>query len=146
MTTAQQGDTVKIHYNGKLNDGSQFDSSREREEPLEFTIGESNILTGVENAVEGMSEGEEKTINLAADEAYGQPREDLVTEFDKNDFPDHIEPQEGMMLELKNQEGQPLVVQVKEVGEETVTLDGNHPLAGRDLTFDIELVEVAKAE
>ncbi|MFW6414026.1 MAG: FKBP-type peptidyl-prolyl cis-trans isomerase, partial [Verrucomicrobiota bacterium] len=121
-----------------------FDSSRQREEPLEFKIGESNILSGVENAVEGMEEGQKKTITLTADEAYGQPREDLVTEFAKEDFPDHIEPEEGMMLELKNQEGQPLVVQVKEVGDEKVTLDGNHPLAGHDLTFDVELVEVTE--
>lgn len=141
MTTATKGNTVKIHYTGKLQDGTVFDSSRDRE-PLEFTVGEGQLISGFENAVDGMEEGEEKSVTLKPDEAYGQPREELVAEFKKSDFPDHINPQEGMMLQLKNENQQPMNVQVTDVSDEKVTLDGNHPLAGKDLTFDIELVEV----
>ena len=141
MPTADKGDTVKIHYTGKLEDGTVFDSSRERE-PLEFKIGEGKLIPGFEKAVEGMDEGDNKTFNIPAEEAYGQVRDELIAEFDKSDFPEHIEPKEGMMLQLKNQNGQPMNVQVKDVGEEKVILDGNHPLAGKDLTFDIELLDV----
>lgn len=141
MTTANKGNTVKIHYTGKLQDGTVFDSSRDRE-PLEFKVGEGKLISGFENAVDGMEEGEEKSVTLKPEEAYGQPREELVAEFNKSDFPDHINPQEGMMLQLKNENQQPMNVQVTDVSDEKVTLDGNHPLAGKDLTFDIELVEV----
>ncbi|MFO7820815.1 MAG: peptidylprolyl isomerase [Lentisphaeria bacterium] len=141
MTTATEGNTVKIHYTGKLQDGTVFDSSRERE-PLEFKVGEGQMIPGFEKAVDGMGEGEEKTFTLKPEEAYGEPRDELVAEFALSDFPDHIEPKEGMMLQLKSQDDQPMNVQVTEVTDEKVKLDGNHPLAGKELTFDIEMVEV----
>lgn len=141
MTTASKGNDVKIHYTGTLEDGTVFDSSRERE-PLEFTLGEGQLISGFENAVEGMEEGETKTVNLPPEEAYGQPRDELVAVFDKTDFPEHINPEEGMMLQLKAQNDQPMSVRVTDISDDKVTLDGNHPLAGKPLTFEIEVIAV----
>ncbi|MFO8007271.1 MAG: peptidylprolyl isomerase [Candidatus Brocadiia bacterium] len=141
MATAQQGDTVKVHYKGTLEDGTVFDESAERG-PLEFTIGEGEIIPGFEQAVVGMSPGETQSVSIAAAQAYGPHNEQLVGQIERTDLPDDLEPEIGQRLEMRSEEGQPFVVQITEVGEETVTLDGNHPLAGEDLNFQIELLEI----
>lgn len=143
MPKVKDGDTVKVHYTGKLTeDGTVFDSSRDRE-PLEFTLGEGQLIPGFEEAVIGMEEGEDTTIDLASEDAYGERREDLELEVSKDDLPDNIEPEVGMQLQMQQQEnGQAIPVQITSVEDEFVKLDANHPLAGKDLTFDIEVVEL----
>ncbi|HYW35782.1 MAG TPA: peptidylprolyl isomerase [Balneolaceae bacterium] len=141
MAKAKNGDTVKVHYTGKLNDGSVFDSSQDRE-PLEFTLGEGQLIPGFEKAVEGMEVGDNTTVEIPSDEAYGERRDDLELEVAKNELPGDIDPEVGMQLQMKQQEsGQAIPVQITAVEDEKVKLDANHPLAGKDLTFDIELVE-----
>ncbi|MFW5936616.1 MAG: FKBP-type peptidyl-prolyl cis-trans isomerase [Desulfosalsimonas sp.] len=141
MTQAKSGDNVKIHYKGKLDDGSVFDSS-EGKDPLEFKVGEGNIIPGVEEAVVGMAPEETKETTIPPEKAYGEYRDDMVIEVDRSQFPEHITPELGQQLELKQSEGENIVVTVTDVGEEKVTLDANHPLAGKDLTFEITLKEV----
>lgn len=143
MSKVKEGDTVKVHYTGKLTDeGSVFDSSRERE-PLEFTLGEGKLIPGFEKAVIGMEEGDNTTINIPSEEAYGARREDLELEVSKSDLPDNVNPQVGMQLQMQQQQnGQTIPVQITAVEDDYVKLDANHPLAGKDLTFDIELVEL----
>jgi peptidylprolyl isomerase len=144
LSTVKEGDTVKVHYTGKLNDGSVFDSSQDRE-PLEFTLGEGQLIPGFENAVTGMEEGDSTTVDIPIDEAYGERRDDLELEVAKNELPDNVEPEVGMQLQMQQQEsGEAVPVQITKVEDEKVTLDANHPLAGKDLTFDIELLEVKK--
>ena len=142
MTQAKSGDSVKVHYTGKLDDGTIFDSSVERA-PLEFTIGESQVIPGFEEAVVGMQLEEEKTITIPADKAYGAHNPEMVVTVDRARFPEHLEPQVGQQLQMRQEQGQPIVVLVTAVSESNVTLDANHPLAGKDLTFDIQLVELA---
>lgn len=141
MPTASEGDTVKVHYTGKLEDGTVFDTSAERE-PLEFTLGEGQLIPGFEQAVEGMDVGETKTVNIASDEAYGPRREDLVSQVSKDEFPDEVEPQVNQQFRVNQEDGNSFIVRVSDVQDEEVTLDANHPLAGQDLVFDIELVEI----
>lgn len=141
MAQAASGDTVKVHYTGKLDDGTVFDSSRERE-PLEFTLDEGQIIPGFEEAVAGMEQGEETTVEIPPEKAYGPHQEDAVMEFPLEQLPDEMEPEVGMQLQLQGQNGQAFPARVVEVGDDTVTLDANHPLAGETLTFEIELVEV----
>lgn len=141
MAQASAGDTVKVHYTGKLEDGTVFDSSRDRE-PLEFTLDAGQIIPGFEEAVEGMEEGEETTVEIPPEKAYGMHQEDAVMEFPLEQLPDEIEPQVGMQLQLQSANGQAFPARVTEVGDATVVLDANHPLAGETLTFDIELVEI----
>ncbi len=141
MAVAKAGDTVKVHYTGLLSDGTVFDSSVDRE-PLVFTLGQDMVIPGFENAIIGMAEGESKSIKIPADEAYGQYREDLVIEVEKNRFPEHITPELGMVLEVHSDDGSTTNVTITQVSETTVTLDGNHPLAGHDLTFEIQLLEI----
>lgn len=141
MTQAKSGDTVKIHYKGTLNDGTVFDSSEGRD-PLEFTIGEGNIIPGVEEAVVGMEPEETKTETIGPDKAYGDYRSEMVIDVDKSQFPENIDPEVGQQLELKQQDGQTVVVTVTEVNDDQVKLDANHPLAGKDLTFEIQLKEI----
>lgn len=144
MSTVKDGDTVKVHYTGKLNDGSVFDSSQDRE-PLEFTLGEGQLIPGFEDAVTGMEQGDSTTVTIPSDEAYGERRDDLELEVAKNELPDNIEPEVGMQLQMQQQEsGQAVPVQITKVEDDKVTLDANHPLAGKDLTFDIELVDITK--
>jgi len=142
LSKVKEGDTVKVHYTGKLTeDGTVFDSSRERE-PLEFTLGDGKLIPGFENAVIGMEEGDSTTVELDSEDAYGERREDLELEVSKSDLPDNIDPQVGMQLQMQQQEnGQAVPVQITAVEDEYVKLDANHPLAGKDLTFDIELIE-----
>ncbi|MCF8024353.1 MAG: peptidylprolyl isomerase [Desulfobacteraceae bacterium] len=141
MTQAKQGDTVKVHYKGKLDDGSVFDSS-EGKDPLEFKIGEGNIIPGVEEAVVGMAPEDTKEATIPPEKAYGDYKDEMVIEVEKSQFPEHIDPELGQQLELKQEEGQNIVVTVTNVGEEKVTLDANHPLAGKDLTFELTLQEI----
>lgn len=141
MEQAKSGDTVKVHYTGKLEDGTEFDSSQGKE-PLEFTLGEGRIIPGFEQAVMGMNPGDNKTVDIPADQAYGPYREDWVMVVDREQLPSNIEPEVGQQLQVR-QGDQAFVVQVTDVSDGEVTLDRNHPLAGEDLTFDIELVEVA---
>jgi len=143
LSKVKEGDTVKVHYTGKLtDDGTVFDSSRERE-PLEFTLGDGKLIPGFEKAVIGMEEGDSTTVELDSEDAYGERREDLELEVSKSDLPDNIDPQVGMQLQMQQQEnGQAVPVQITAVEDDYVKLDANHPLAGKDLTFDIELIEL----
>jgi FKBP-type peptidyl-prolyl cis-trans isomerase 2 len=142
MAQAKTGDTVKVHYTGKLDDGTVFDTSAERE-PLEFTIGKEQLIPDFEQAVIGMSPEESKTIQIPSDNAYGPYREDMVMEIERNKLPPEIEPKIDQKLQMRHPNGQATVVTIIEVSESQVTLDGNHPLAGKDLTFDIQLTEIA---
>jgi len=142
MAEAKDGDTVKVHYTGRLGDGTVFDSTRDRD-PLEFTIGQGQIIPGFERAVLGMSEGQSKTAQVSAEQAYGVYREEMLVSVQLDRLPEGFEPEVGKRLQLRHSEGQWIGVVVAEVSGETVTLDANHPLAGQDLTFDIELMEVA---
>lgn len=145
MSKVKDGDTVKVHYTGKLTEeGTVFDSSRDRDEPLEFTLGEGQLIPGFEEAVIGMEPGDDTTVDITSEDAYGQRREDLELEVSKSDLPDNIEPEVGMQLQMQQQNGQAIPVQITDVEDDYVKLDANHPLAGKDLTFDIELVEIVE--
>ena len=141
MAQAKKGDTVKVHYTGKLVNGAQFDSSVDSE-PLEFTIGQGQLIAGFEQAVIGMTPGDSKTAEIGADEAYGARNDELILRVDREEFPDHISPTKGQQLRMQ-QDDRVFTVMVTEVSDSEVTLDANHPLAGQDLIFDIELVEIA---
>jgi FKBP-type peptidyl-prolyl cis-trans isomerase 2 len=142
MSEAKTGDTVKVHYRGTLADGTEFDSSR-GQEPLEFTLGQGQLISGFEEAVVGMSLGENKTVTIAADEAYGERNEAMVQQVPRGAIPPEVELAEGMLLQAQGPEGETLRFTVADFNEEEVTVDGNHPLAGRDLTFELELVQIA---
>lgn len=142
MAKAKQGDTVQTHYTGKVDDGSVFDTSAGRD-PLQFTIGSGQLIPGYEQAVVGMNSGETKTIKIPADEAYGQRRDDMIIVADRNEFPSDIDPKIGDQLEMHQPNGNVVLVTVTEVSDSNVTLDANHPLAGKDLTFDIQLLNIA---
>jgi len=141
MTTAKSGDTVRIHYTGTLDDGTEFDSSSGRD-PLEFALGGGQVIPGFDSAVDGMAVGENKTVTIPPGEAYGERHEQLVQEVPKSALPDEIDPAVGMHLQSRSPEGQVLNLVVTEVADASITVDGNHPLAGQALTFDIELVEI----
>ncbi len=142
MVQAKPGDTVKIHYTGRLDDGTVFDSSVNRE-PLEFTLSGGQVIPGFDEAVLGMSPGESKTQKIPMDQAYGPHREEMVLEISRQQIPPELEPEVGQQLQVQQENGQTIPVFVTEVTESNVTLDANHPLAGEDLTFDIQLVEIA---
>jgi peptidylprolyl isomerase len=141
MAQAKHGDTVKVHYTGKLEDGTVFDTSTERE-PLEFTIGEGNIIPGFEKAVVGMDPGQSKTEVIPTEQAYGPYQEEMVVTIDRKQMPAEIAPEIGQQLHIQQPNGQVLPVIITDVSDATVTLDANHPLAGENLTFDIQLVEI----
>lgn len=140
MPEAKTGDQVAVHYTGKFGDGSVFDSSK-GQEPLRFTIGAQEVIPGFEQAVMGMSPGQTKTQTIRADQAYGPHNDEMVVSIDRGEFPSDIDLQVGQRLKL-TQEGQTMLVTITEVKESSVTLDANHPLAGQDLVFEIELVEI----
>jgi len=140
MSGAENGKTIKVHYTGKLDNGEVFDTSAERE-PLEFTLGEGSLIPGFENAIIGMTPGESKTVIIPSEEAYGPHVEDMVRKVERTQLPPDFKPEVGQRLHIPQKDGMVLFVQVTEVTESDVTLDGNHPLAGENLTFDIELVE-----
>ncbi len=138
---AKNGDTVKVHYTGTLEDGTEFDSSRDRE-PLEFTLGEGKMIEGFEQAVLGMKVGEKKTVYIPVDQAYGEYNEDWVLEMERSKFPEDLNPEIGQQLSMVSQDGRAFNVTVIAVSETTITVDANHRLAGKDLTFEIELIEI----
>ena len=141
MAQAKNGDTVKVHYTGKLDDGTVFDTSADRE-PLQFTIGEGKIIPDFEQAVIGMNPGETKNVQIPSDNAYGPHLEDRVMVVDRSEFPEDLKPEVDQRLQVRQSDGQVFAVTVIDVSESKVTLDGNHPLAGKDLTFDIQLSEI----
>lgn len=141
MTEAKAGDTVRMHYTGKLNDGTEFDSSSGRD-PLEFKIGENTIIPTLETAVIGMSAGDTQTVNITAVDAYGPRQDDAIQTVERSMIPENVELIVGGQLQAQAPNGQQLLLIVVELSDESVTLDANHPLAGKDLTFDIELVEI----
>lgn len=138
---AKANDTVKVHYKGTLTDGVMFDSSEGRD-PLEFTIGSGQIIPGFENGVIGMQVEESKTINIPAAEAYGQPKEELIQEVLKSQLPPEINPEVGLQLMSQAPNGQQTPLVVTEVKEDSIMIDANHPLAGKDLTFELTLVSI----
>lgn len=142
MTQAKNGDTVKIHYTGTLADGSVFDSSEGRD-PLAFTLGSGQVIPGFEEAVTGMAVDEKKNVTIPADKAYGDRNDELLINVPRDQVPEDIEPEEGQRLQMQGPQNQPVVVVVAEVTDEHIILDANPPLAGKDLTFDIELVEIS---
>jgi peptidylprolyl isomerase len=142
MQQVKAGDTVKVHYHGRLADGTTFDSSSGRE-PLEFQVGSGQVIKGFDNGVTGMQVGEKKTIEIPVNDAYGPKDENMVVQFPKANFPEDLNPEVGMQLNMTNGSGQVIPVVITEVAEDNVVLDANHPLAGEDLIFDIEVVEIS---
>lgn len=141
MAEAKSGDTVSIHYTGRLEDGTVFDTSEDKD-PLEFTLGEGKVIPGFEKAVEGMEEGETRTATIESEDAYGERRDDLVLSVAKQQLPDDLDPEVGQRLQMQAGDGQTFQVVISDVESDSVEVDANHPLAGEDLTFDIELVEI----
>ena len=138
---AKNGDTVQVHYTGKLADGTVFDSSVERG-PLEFTLGAGQVIPGFEKAVLGMKVGDKKTVTIPVDEAYGPHRDEQVVELPREKLPSDLTPEVGQQLVMRQPDGREIAVVITEVSDETVTIDANHPLAGKDLTFELELVKI----
>jgi peptidylprolyl isomerase len=141
MSKVKSGDTVKVHYTGKLTDGEVFDSSTERD-PLEFVVGGGNIIQGFDTAVVGMTVGDRKTIDIPPEQGYGDRDEKLVAEIERSQVPANVELQVGAAMQVKHSNGQVMNVTIANLTDAHVTLDANHPLAGETLTFDIELVEI----
>lgn len=141
MSQAKKGDTAAVHYTGSLEDGTIFDSSKDRE-PLQFIIGDGKLISGFEEAVVGMSPGESKKVTLSAEEAYGPHRPELTVEVEKKQFPPEMNPQVGQHLQIPQSNGEVVNVRVTGLDDSSVTLDANHPLAGKDLTFQIDLIEL----
>jgi len=133
MSQVKQNDAVKVHYTGKLEDGQVFDSSVERGEPIEFTLGEGQLIPGFEEGLIGMEVNEKKTINISKDEAYGDPKEELIQEVQKNQLPEELKPEVGMPLVSKGPDGREINLVITDVKDETIVVDANHPLAGKDL-------------
>ena len=142
MSQVKQNDTVKVHYTGKLTDGQVFDSSVERGEPIEFTMGQGQLIPGFEKGLLDMEVNEKKTINIPKEEAYGEPREELIQEVAKTQLPEDLDPKVGMGLVSKTPDGREMNLVVREVKDSSIVVDGNHPLAGKDLVFDLEVVEI----
>jgi peptidylprolyl isomerase len=141
MSEAKMGDVVKVHYTGRLTTGEEFDSSRGGE-PLEFTVGAGQMIKGFDAAIPGMQLGEKKTINIASDDAYGPRIDEAVISYPMSNVPEEMKLELGMSLSLSTADGRPFQVVVTEILEDIVVLDANHMLAGKDLVFDIELVEI----
>jgi peptidylprolyl isomerase len=142
MQQAKSGDTVKVHYSGRLTDGTTFDSSSGRD-PLEFKVGNGDVIRGFDEGVTGMSVGDKNTVHIPADDAYGQKEDDRIIKFPRANFPPDMNPEVGMQLNMTNGGGQVIPVTIVDMDTDDVTLDANHPLAGQDLIFDIELVDIA---
>jgi peptidylprolyl isomerase len=138
MRQAGKGDTVKVHYTGALKDGTVFDSSRDRE-AMQVTLGSGTLIGDFEDALVGMAVGDTKKVEVPSANAYGPRREELVIRVESSEFPPHLAPREGLSLNLKGPEDQVIQAVITEVSGDSVTIDANHPLAGEDLTFDIEL-------
>ena len=142
MTKAKEGSTVKIHYTGKLDDGTVFDSSRERD-PLEFKLGSGMVIAGFDEAVNGMEVGENKSVSIPPEQAYGERSDKNVMEIKRETLPPEITPEVGMKLQASAANGGVMIVTVTDVKDDTLTIDANHQLAGKTLNFDIELMEIA---
>lgn len=142
MKEAKKGDVVKVHYTGSLTNGEKFDSSEGRE-PLEFTVGAGQMIKGFDAAIPGMKIGDKKTITISPAEGYGEKSDEAILKFPKDQIPADMKIEKGMALQLANPEGQPFPVIVAEILDDAIILDANHFLAGKDLVFDIELVEIA---
>ena len=141
MSQVKKGDTVKVHYTGKLEDGSIFDSSVDRD-PIQFTVGDQRLIPGFEKAVLGMEPGQTRSVTIPPEEAYGPHRKDQVIDVDRKEIPPDIDLRIGQRLEMQRPGGQNLILTVTEIQDTQITLDANHELAGKDLTFDIELVSI----
>ena len=142
MNPADDGNTVKVHYTGKLEDGTVFDSSEGRD-PLEVKLGTNAIIPGFEKGLMGMEVGDKKTITIPSKEGYGPRRDELIMEVDKSAFPENITPEVGLQLQMQREDGQNLPVTIAKIEDEKITLDANFPLAGKTLIFDVEMMEVA---
>ena len=142
MLQVENGNTVSVHYRGTLTDGTEFDSSHGRGETLTFQVGAGQMISGFDAALPGMAVGETKNISITADEAYGQPNPELIGDIPKEAFPPGFSFEVGTMVQGQDENGRPLVGQINESQEETVTVDFNHPMAGKDLNFEIELVSI----
>ena len=142
---AETGDTVKVHYTGRLQDGTVFDTSV-GSNPLEFTLGQGQLISGFEQAVIGMQVGESKTVTIPVDEAYGPRRDDMIREIERSKLLENIDPQIGMQLQMNQSDGSIIAVTIIDVSEMTIKIDANHPLAGYDLIFDIELIEIETSQ
>lgn len=141
LSQVKEGDKVKVHYTGTLVDGTVFDSSRERE-PLEFEVGAGSIIPGFEKAVLELTPGDSTKVDIPSAEAYGEVRDDMVVSVEREKLPADIDPEVGMQLQLQQPDGNAMPVVVSDLNDTHITLDANHPLAGRDLSFEIELVEI----
>ena len=145
MIRAAKQDTVKVHYTGRLDDGTIFDQSPE-DRPLHFIIGRQEVIAGFDEAVAGMYQGESKTVTIPCEQAYGKSRPELFEQIERSLVGDDVELHVGGQLEITNHDGCAFRVMVRDLTDDLVTLDANHPLAGKDLTFDITLLEVKKAQ
>ncbi len=141
MAQAKSGDTVSVHYTGTLTDGTVFDSSQNRE-PLVFTIGSGQVIPGFEQAVVGLEPGQTREATIPATQAYGEHNDDLIFDVDRSQLPSDMSPSVGEQYQMRQPDGQAMIVTVQDVTPEQITLDANHPLAGQDLTFDIQLVSI----
>ena len=149
MAQAKEGDRVRVHYTGRLDDGSVFDSSECAEDecgcehgPMEFTIGAGEVIPGFDAGVKGMSVGETKTIHIPVEDAYGERIEEMVAEVPRGELPPEMKPEVGQQLEVTQEDGQIFQVLVIDANEQSITIDANHPLAGQALNFDLKLVEI----
>ena len=142
MQQVKAGDTVKVHYEGRLTDGTPFDSSEGRE-PLEFEVGSGMVIKGFDEGVIGMEVGDKRTLEIPPEEAYGDKNDEMLVEFPKQQFPEDMKPEVGMQLNMTNGDGQVIPVMIAEIKAESVILDANHPLAGEALVFNVELVEIS---
>ncbi len=138
---AQSGDTVRVHYTGTLDDGTVFDSSRDGD-PIEFQLGSGEVIDGFDRAVSGLEVGESREVELEPDDAYGERSDDLVIDVERGDLPEDLDPEVGQTLAVEGADGEEMAAWVAEVGEEAITVDLNHPLAGRTLVFEVELVGI----
>ncbi len=145
MTQAKEGDTVRVHYTVKLEDDTIIGSTK-NEAPLQFTLGKGEVLAGFEQAVVGMRSGESKTVLVTADKAFGPHLEEMVVVLDRGRLPEGIDPKEGDRLHLQAPGGEIMTVAITDVSDSTITIDCNHPLAGKDLIFDIEFIDVVQPE
>lgn len=145
MQQVKSGDKVKVHYHGRLTSGETFDSSEGRE-PLEFEVGSGMVIKGFDDGVTGMKVGDKKTVNIAAENAYGEKNSDMLIEYPKAQFPEDIELEVGTQLAMSSASGQQFQVSIAEIKDDVVILDANHPLAGEELIFDLELVEIVESK
>jgi FKBP-type peptidyl-prolyl cis-trans isomerase 2 len=142
MSQARNGDTVKVHFTGRLENGEVFSKPKE-DEPFEFTLGSGELIPGFEKGIVGMEVGETKTITAPPEEAFGPRHKELIVDVEKTDLPENITPAIGEQIQIRQKDGNPIKVTVTDMNEDTVTLDANHPLAGNTLFFHVELVEIA---